>query len=1026
MTISISQVRERVAAAQFSDVEQVDDSIIRSTRKVGERPFAVYYFDVAQDLPGTQERLTKYQDRVIGGHYFEGRKSLQWSNYLYFVTSSNRLASKEALQAKELIERDRRYARKFVISEEELESVLNPQVVKPAAASQHVNILSIWEDRLTAAGLDRAILSDDDLPKRMKLIEGSTSKPASKTQVPRRRMQVTAAPFIRSLQLRIFRDFPSQRNFTFGPVNLIFGANGSGKTSLLEAIEIFYCGRTKRNPAARLSYELAVVFADSMPEIVTSSRGPQLFRENNQIWYGQSEIKTNNLYQSFGQFNFLDTDAAVSLADSTSRIEDDLSKLLVGSDASKTWRDIERVNDAVVAKLRELRPLEGQIKEEIATLKKRLEAASSIQQESDSINARLGGMLSRVGWSVAQSDKEVFAGMLVESFSELLPVAGQAAMLDWTESPVSIEGLTKYCRESKNIIEKVEPQIGSLDALRKNQKRLADRVKRDQNAKDFTNQARCLIDAGVLNRAAERRKQMSAVVTFSNWLAGLDVDALMILSTEDIGMKVVTCHKAAVSKRFAAENLLASKKNEYRNICKLRDESLNLAQELRQIAIKILQSSPNPDECPLCHTHFGQGELTMHINVGIDEHIDGVGKALLKQIQELEGKVRNATAIEAVSDWLKKFCERATLAIYVSVHAALTEVENAKRALANARIRLDALNSEVLTLEAQGLSVKRLDEILARLREHGYPLTESSREAVDQLLAVIEQNYTHSSRSLENERKQADGLQQSIEANLSMVVSDVQELKAALSQMKERLATTESLRSKLDGFSSSFPWPVKKPLAKLVVEADSVRKVAVELQAALARERQAKDTYTESIKRKEHLERQLSGLRPRMERLKEAHATLESLQEEHSLKRATETALQQNRAGIETIFSRIHSPAEFCGLGSSWTTLVRKVDGSEAKLSEISTGQRAAFALAIFLAQNAQLTVAPPVVLIDDPIAHVDDLNSLSFLDYLREIALNSRRQIFFATANEKLATLFERKFDFLGSEGFRRFDLVR
>jgi DNA repair protein SbcC/Rad50 len=102
------------------------------------------------------------------------------------------------------------------------------------------------------------------------------------------------------------------------------------------------------------------------------------------------------------------------------------------------------------------------------------------------------------------------------------------------------------------------------------------------------------------------------------------------------------------------------------------------------------------------------------------------------------------------------------------------------------------------------------------------------------------------------------------------------------------------------------------------------------------------------------------------------------------------------------------------------------VDGSEAKLSEISTGQRAAFALSIFLAQNAQLTVAPPVVLIDDPIAHVDDLNSLSFLDYLRELALTGRRQIYFATANDKLTTLFERKFDFLGEERFRRFDLRR
>jgi len=64
--------------------------------------------------------------------------------------------------------------------------------------------------------------------------------------------------------------------------------------------------------------------------------------------------------------------------------------------------------------------------------------------------------------------------------------------------------------------------------------------------------------------------------------------------------------------------------------------------------------------------------------------------------------------------------------------------------------------------------------------------------------------------------------------------------------------------------------------------------------------------------------------------------------------------------------------------------------------------------------------------LIDDPIAHVDDLNSLSFLDYLRELVLMHDRQIYFATASGKLATLFQRKFDFLGEEDFKMIDLSR
>ena len=62
---------------------------------------------------------------------------------------------------------------------------------------------------------------------------------------------------------------------------------------------------------------------------------------------------------------------------------------------------------------------------------------------------------------------------------------------------------------------------------------------------------------------------------------------------------------------------------------------------------------------------------------------------------------------------------------------------------------------------------------------------------------------------------------------------------------------------------------------------------------------------------------------------------------------------------------------------------------------------------------------------IDDPVAHVDDLNALSFLDYLRDLAVTSKKQVFFATADARIASLFTRKFGFLG-ENFKRIDLVR
>jgi ABC-type cobalamin/Fe3+-siderophores transport system ATPase subunit len=79
----------------------------------------------------------------------------------------------------------------------------------------------------------------------------------------------------------------------------------------------------------------------------------------------------------------------------------------------------------------------------------------------------------------------------------------------------------------------------------------------------------------------------------------------------------------------------------------------------------------------------------------------------------------------------------------------------------------------------------------------------------------------------------------------------------------------------------------------------------------------------------------------------------------------------------------------------------------------------------MFLAMNAQVRGGPRALILDDPISHIDDLNALSFLDYLRNLVLHSKRQVFFATADEKMAGLFSHKFAFLGKE-FRTIELQR
>ena len=84
----------------------------------------------------------------------------------------------------------------------------------------------------------------------------------------------------------------------------------------------------------------------------------------------------------------------------------------------------------------------------------------------------------------------------------------------------------------------------------------------------------------------------------------------------------------------------------------------------------------------------------------------------------------------------------------------------------------------------------------------------------------------------------------------------------------------------------------------------------------------------------------------------------------------------------------IHAPREFSKIQilEDDVMLVRK-NGSTASLRQLSTGQRTALAISVFLVMNSMLRNGPRLLIFDDPVTYVDDLNLLSFLDHLRELS---------------------------------------
>ena len=1016
-----TELAERVTA-RYPDAQRIDDNVVQFTRRAGSRPFAVYYLDCKSDIPHSLDALRSYQDRVIGRRYFEGPNSLQWNNYLYFVASDERLGAPDVVRIRELLEKDRTYARKFLIGEGELDEVLEPHVVRPGETTE-VSVLSIWNNTLAQAGLGRAVWDDLDMPKRLALIE-TAARPSRPLSMPAPLAPVSPGRRLASLSLDHYRPYPLDRKFEFATVNLIFGPNASGKTSLLEAIELFYCGRNQRSPNSKPVYDLCAKFDDDTSERVTNRRPLKLFRQRNLSWYGQPEVLKNNLYSSFARFNFLDTDAAARLADEATEIDEDLSKLLIGPDAAKTWENMSRVHEQTRARLKDCRELERNVQAQIADIDRLL---TTLREGSGSslIRDRLLNMLQNLGWQPSiGSESNDLAARLIGPISELVALARQAGHLPLSPVP-SRSALARFIRSTSTSGGKATDDIKALSALEQKINVATAMLTRAREASDILERVKRLVAAGLPVRVADRERLRQASASISNQLAGIDPAAVeAAASARPTATADSDFHRARVARTQAtrALELLRAQNDQIRAT---RERSANLAEELRQVARQYLNETGDTSECPLCHTHFEPSQLIAHIERELHKEIDRRDETIALAMRSTEEALRLAAAEEARAAMVLAFAQRAELTGDAILSEIATAFNEATDELSNVSQQLRSVDDELAALDSRGLRWADLDPMRIELVRRRFPLADWSDAAIASTAALIADAISEQDDEIVDCGHHADTLKQRLADLLGVPIENGDQARVALANLEQRNAVAESLAGKLTILDEQFHIPANRALGEVAVEAEAIRQVAVELQAALQQENESNLIRTQSAAKRTQLQQEIARMAPRIKNLAAAVNTLQRLQRDHSLHAAVEQAIQQNRSAIESIFGQIHSPHEFVGLGDQITSL-RRLDGTLSSLTEISTGQRAALALSVFLAQNMKLRDAPPIILVDDPIAHVDDLNCLSFLDYLREIVLTKRRQIFFCTASDKLAAMFERKFDFLNTNEFRKIELHR
>lgn len=1035
--MNFQSAREKLGQ-KFADVAEVASGVLRGVRRSGKRDVAAYVFDLNNRIPDTVGNLSDYLDEVMGPAYFnrDASPDLRWNNYLYFVVDKGVAGSQAFQTVKKNLESDRSYARKFVVVEDELDRVLNEldsvAVVDEAAGA--TDVVQAWSDRLGAAGLEDVLDGDRPVADIVRTISSGTAKQSVRTK------KTTGAEASRklveshlgSVDLTGFRPYPKRHSFEgFGKANLLFGSNGVGKTSLLEGIEFLYCGANRRSSASA-SAMVQGLLVSGHPVKTSGLQAVSDFKTRQRLWYGGDDnSRQNKLPNQFARFNFLNTDAAAELSlvkeDSAGNAES-LAALLSGHEATLMWRRIQDVRRAVSEEIRSKRSERAVADSEQKAKEQERQGLEAAPTQSDAAFSIFQKDLERIGWRDAPKNKHEVTAELVDSLSDLTSQLSVIQRIDWIAGSVSSDAVAKQASALLSASEGLTEALAS--------------VKEDEQRRNILEQRRAMTESRLAALAAI---SPSALAELQEWsLASRRADIELAQSAQELAALPIAPPPAdwestwgsrpiaeAVSQSMTKLQELSTQLDEARQrlaaTTRTQSELQMAMTELHAWAQRVVEHRHSDANCPVCGTGFSPGELFGRMQSLTLAPSDGAVSELRRHIEQLTSSQARASNENTWLAQLDKFArlsanevaestvrdvQQSVLSL-VERRRSLLEAKTAAREGLDAYARIGLSSSSISKLcmpvegdDQPGPEPDSLDVLEAHVRAKRF--LQRLQIALDDLSErILQRNKEFLRRLDEVGMSPNDSLTGAIEELIARqrTAQQANNICVAVGDLLD-LAPTADLYSLATSLEASV-LGAKKVLATLQSDGDATTRLS-SLQAQLTQ-----------------ISDRLGRVRSAIERLAAALRVLDDIIENQSLDAANAAVVAATHNVADSIFKRIHVPAEYMVTADPEVPLRRRGDNSAIQLNQVSTGQRAAYALSMFLAMNAQVKAGPKAILLDDPISHIDDLNALSFLDYLRNLVLKSDRQVFFATADEKVAGLFAHKFGFLDGE-FKTVELTR
>lgn len=1023
-----------VLQEHFSNLTPAGPEVIRAERRHGDKPIGVFYFDFSESVIRPEFDLLKYMQERIASDFYKHEGSLQWNYYLYFVLDKVAFRNFRNTPKAADIEADRTFARKFIREQATLDAELKQPLASILHATKpHQDVASRWVEALKDAGLARIADPNAEYESTVRLyLSGTPVSRGNSSHVVN--AAVPDGRFIRSLNLERFRMQPVQKSFDFRTVNLVRGVNGTGKTSLLEAVELCICGGIRRQQGKRpdtarlqIQYEGSAQ-PESCPE--SSLAG---YRDRDLAWYGGYYRKGNYLCENFGRFNFFDSDAAFKLSAETTgeEIVKAVNALLLGELATTLEERMVQFQTRFATEERQLQRLIKVRQQELDKASQQIEQLKTITDTRDALSRDLQVRAKSCGW------KKLPAKFKLDNLAVLQEAVENAA----TQLAQHVERLSWLARVSIASLTREERQLG--EALQEiiQQRGLA---KKNSIAWERTKNRMAEIDAElkILVRLREYHSESdalsllgsNAVVKGQKAKIAQLKEALSLLRNLDLRKfekSTATLDEIAIqhdSDMAKCRRRVANLKSRAAELQTQLGTIKTLVQEIKGLGRRFCEINPHSNDCPLCGAHYdllSAQIASLEFGAPMESSLREVTAEIAREqatFSELKKAAGDLAQIRQAAQVLFSASQLATRSIK-SVADSLVSVGEK---LAVEKTKLDELISQQKRLKLAGFDEDELQMLIDAAQDiHSLPRSKLMRGDGVQTLVTERIDALDALRHEEREKERA---QKEIEAELRRIIRRFLQdtsVDDGYVELNRRKALVEEVLNEVRNTQGIVSISDSVELSSVKAHLDMFAKAVRRIQQAL-----------KTIEEKDALEQRLADniveARTELDKLEPKHARAKTLLSVMTKLLGSEykeayrrQIITDHKAKLSTIFSRIHAPHEFKDVHLNTDVLLERDTGELSPVSEISTGQRAALALSIFLSLNSSVSTKAPWLLFDDPIVHVDDLNILSFLDMLRDLVLLGNRQVFFATANTRIADLFAKKFDFLGEE-FREFQLQR